>query len=172
MYHYFHDKSHVFVTKLYPLLIKTKISFYMNQSTGSNQTKVLKLAAGYTLIAVTVFFSQNVNAQKYEKWVAPAEAIAQKNPLDGNKEVLADAKKLYVTMCAPCHGEKGKGDGPAAAALNPKPADHSSKSVQAETDGSLFYKMTTGRGPMQSFRTKLTDAQRWSLVNYIRTLKK
>jgi mono/diheme cytochrome c family protein len=144
----------------------------MNQSKGNIQSKFLKLVVGYSLLTGAVFFNQTASAQKYEKWVAPAEAIAQKNPLDGNKEVLADARKLYVSMCTPCHGEKGKGDGPAAAALNPKPADHSSKSVQAETDGSLFYKMTTGRGPMQSFRTKLTDAQRWSLVNYIRTLKK
>ncbi len=144
----------------------------MKQSKGKFQSRFLKLVLGCSLLTESVFFTSNVSAQKYEKWVAPAEAIAQKNPLDGNKEVLADAKKLYVSMCAPCHGEKGKGDGPAAAALNPKPADHSSKSVQAETDGSLFYKMTTGRGPMQSFRTKLTDAQRWSLVNYIRTLKK
>jgi mono/diheme cytochrome c family protein len=124
------------------------------------------------VLAGMIFCSQSSKAQKYEKWVAPAEATAQKNPLDGNTAVLPEAKKLYTTMCAPCHGDKGRGDGPAAAALNPHPADHSSKSVQAESDGSLFYKMTTGRGPMQSFKTKLTDAQRWSLVNYIRTLKK
>ncbi len=144
----------------------------MNQPAVSFKGKFLKLVLSCTLLGGAVFISPVTSAQKYVKWVAPAEAIAQKNPLDGNKEVLADAKKLYVSMCAPCHGEKGKGDGPAAAALNPKPADHSSKAIQAETDGSLFYKMTTGRGPMQSFKTKLTDAQRWSLVNYIRTLKK
>ncbi len=109
---------------------------------------------------------------QYKKWVAPADAANMKNPLDGNTAVLKDAKVLYTTMCAPCHGEKGRGDGPAAAALNPKPADHSSKAIQSETDGSLFWKMTTGRGPMQPFKAKLTDAQRWSLVNYIRTLKK
>src|ERR1700681_4577276 len=60
------------------------------------------------------------------KWVAPKEADNLKNPLVGNSSVLGDAKKLYTSYCAPCHGEKGKGDGPAAAALNPKPADHSS----------------------------------------------
>jgi mono/diheme cytochrome c family protein len=137
--------------------------------TKSNKKRVL---AGCLFISGIFLFTQHSDAQKYEKWVAPAEAQAQKNPLEGNTTVLADAKKLYITMCAPCHGDKGRGDGPAAAALNPHPADHSSKTVQAESDGSLFYKMTTGRGPMQSFRTKLTDAQRWSLVNYIRTLKK
>ena len=144
----------------------------MKETKSCYQKGTLMLVYGCSLLLGSVFITQNVHAQKYEKWIAPADAIAQKNPLDGNTEVLKDAKKLYVSMCAPCHGEKGKGDGPAAAALNPKPADHSSKAIQAETDGSLFYKMTTGRGPLQSFRTKLTDAQRWSLVNYIRTLKK
>ena len=132
----------------------------------------LKVLISCLLVGGCLLVAPTSKGQKYVKWVAPPEAQAQKNPLSGNTEVLKDAKPLYVSMCAPCHGEKGRGDGPAAAALNPKPADHSSKAIQAESDGSLFYKMTTGRGPMQSFRTKLTDAQRWSLVNYIRTLKK
>jgi mono/diheme cytochrome c family protein len=106
------------------------------------------------------------------KWVSPTNACAVKNPQAGNAAGLKDAKALYISMCGPCHGNKGKGDGPAAAALNPKPADHTSKVIQSETDGSLYWKITTGRGAMQSYKTQLTDQQRWSLVNYIRTLKK
>ena len=34
-----------------------------------------------------------------------------------------DAKQMFNSYCAPCHGVSGKGDGPAAAALNPKPAN-------------------------------------------------
>jgi mono/diheme cytochrome c family protein len=105
------------------------------------------------------------------KWVAPADACAVKNPLEGNTAVLMDARKLYVSLCSPCHGYKGKGDGPAASAIMPHPADHSSALVQSETDGSLFWKLTTGRGPMRSYKTELTEPQRWALVNYIRSLK-
>ncbi|HVV55133.1 MAG TPA: cytochrome c, partial [Mucilaginibacter sp.] len=61
-------------------------------------------------------------------------------------------------------------DGPAAVALNPKPADHSSEAVQKETDGSLFWKMSEGRKPMPSYKTMLSEKQRWELVDYIRTL--
>ena len=111
-------------------------------------------------------------AQTKTPWVAPAAANKVKNPLHGNTAVLKDAQKLYTSTCAPCHGNKGMGDGPAAAALNPRPADHTSNAIQSETDGSLFWKMTNGRGAMQSYKTTFTDAQRWSLVNYIRTLKK
>ena len=35
----------------------------------------------------------------------------------------SDAKEMFNGYCAPCHGISGKGDGPAAASLNPKPAD-------------------------------------------------
>ncbi|HEY4967795.1 MAG TPA: c-type cytochrome [Puia sp.] len=105
-------------------------------------------------------------------WVAPKDADNVKNPLAGNTAVLAEAKALYVANCAPCHGEKGRGDGPAAAGLNPKPADHSSVAVQNESDGALFWKLSEGRSPMPGYKKIFTDQQRWELINYIRTLAK
>lgn len=112
------------------------------------------------------------SAQQRAPWVTPKPAQEVKNPWAGDKTALSDAKTLYTTNCAPCHGTKGKGDGPAAAALNPKPADHSSSLIQGETDGSLFWKLSEGRNPMPSYKKILTDKQRWELVNYIRTLAK
>ena len=46
------------------------------------------------------------------------------------------------------------------------------KLMAAETDGSLFWKMTNGRGPMPSWKDTLTDKERWELVGYIRKLDK
>lgn len=103
-------------------------------------------------------------------WVTPKAAEGVKNPVRVNPAGLAEAKTLYITNCGPCHGNKGKGDGVAAAALNPKPADHTSAKVQKETDGSLYWKLSEGRNPMPSYKKILTDQQRWKLVNYIRTL--
>jgi len=37
------------------------------------------------------------------------------------------------------------------------------------TDGELFWKITAGRKPMPSFETKLSEDERWMLVDYIRT---
>ncbi|MEO6832167.1 MAG: cytochrome c [Chitinophagaceae bacterium] len=106
------------------------------------------------------------------KWVTPPAFRSVKNPIAGNAASITSAKAIYTSTCAPCHGKKGRGDGPAAIALNPKPADYTAASIQAETDGSLFWKMTTGRGAMQSYKATLTDQQRWGLVNYIRTFRK
>ncbi|HZE19126.1 MAG TPA: c-type cytochrome, partial [Candidatus Angelobacter sp.] len=36
-------------------------------------------------------------------------------------ELIAKGKALFLVNCASCHGNQGMGDGPAAAALNPKP---------------------------------------------------
>jgi mono/diheme cytochrome c family protein len=106
------------------------------------------------------------------KWVAPKDADKVTNPLTGNTTVIADAKKLYIANCGPCHGDKGRGDGPAAAGLNPRPADHTSASVQAESDGALFWKLSEGRMPMPAYKSVFSDQQRWALINYIRTLAK
>jgi mono/diheme cytochrome c family protein len=105
-------------------------------------------------------------------WVVPPDAAAVKNPVAGDKSVLPAAKGVYISNCAPCHGEKGRGDGPAAAGLNPKPADHSSALIQSETDGSLFWKLSEGRAPMPGYKKIFNDQQRWELIDYIRTLAK
>ncbi|WP_018614877.1 c-type cytochrome [Segetibacter koreensis] len=105
-------------------------------------------------------------------WNIPKEAAELKNPLANNTTGLKDAKVLYTTNCVPCHGAKGKGDGAAASALNPKPSDHSSERVQKETDGELFWEISEGHNPMPEYKGALTETQRWELVNYIRTLTK
>jgi mono/diheme cytochrome c family protein len=64
----------------------------------------------------------------------------------------------------------GKGNGPAAIALEPRPADLSMPMMWEHSDGALFWKITAGRRPMPSFEKRLTGDQRWQVVNYIRTL--
>lgn len=112
-----------------------------------------------------------VQAQS-KPWIVPKEAAEVKNPLPSDAASINMGRTLYKTQCSPCHGDKGKGDGPAAVALTPKPADHTSKALQAESDGSLFYKISEGRKPMPTFKNTLKENQRWALINYIRTLSK
>jgi mono/diheme cytochrome c family protein len=105
-------------------------------------------------------------------WVAPKVADNVKNPMSGNNSTIAETKKLYITNCSPCHGDKGRGDGPASQGLNPKPADHTSVKVQSETDGAIFWKLSEGRNPMPGYKKIFSEDQRWELVNYIRTMAK
>jgi mono/diheme cytochrome c family protein len=46
-------------------------------------------------------------------------------------KVTASGATIYKERCAACHGAEGKGDGAAAATLNPKPRDHTDKKWQA-----------------------------------------
>ena len=125
-------------------------------------------------ILFLIFFLIDVQAAKAQSkpWPVPATSSTLKNPIASDPTTLKDGKALYVSNCSPCHGDKGKGDGPAAVALNPKPADHSSSVMQNETDGSIFYKISEGRSPMPTYKSVLTENQRWELVDYIRTLNK
>ena len=51
---------------------------------------------------------------------------------------VAAAQALFAERCAACHGLEGKGNGPASAALNPKPRNYTDASWQASvTDEQL-----------------------------------
>jgi len=104
-------------------------------------------------------------------WTAPARASRKKNPIPSDADSIAAGKSVYVAQCVKCHGDAGKGDGPSAKDLDPKPKDLSDPKVAGQTDGALFWKITTGRKPMPAFETLISDNDRWNVVNYIRTLE-
>jgi mono/diheme cytochrome c family protein len=110
-----------------------------------------------------------VAAQDTWKECEDGKFKTMKNPQSGAASVAA-GKKAADTNCVTCHGASGKGDGVAAAALNPKPANWTSAKVKGEADGVLFCKMSNGRGPMPPWK-HLPDKERWDLVNYIRSVQ-
>ena len=58
---------------------------------------------------------------------------------------LAAAKKDFVRFCAKCHGNEGKGDGPQADALDPRPRDLTNcTQMKAVTDDTLFTAIKEG----------------------------
>lgn len=86
-------------------------------------------------------------------------------------------KAKYDLLCASCHGNTGKGDGPAAAAMNPKPRNHTDgKYMNALTDKYLFDIIKgggvgVGKSPlMPVWGGQLTDQDITNLVAYIRSL--
>lgn len=125
-----------------------------------------------TLLLITFGFSFSKSILLYTEWKAPESASQVVNPLRGNAKATEEGKKTFTQYCEVCHGAKGKGDGVGGLALNPKPGNFTLEKTQSQTDGALFWKMTEGRPPMASYKTILTETQRWQLVNYIRTFKK
>ena len=83
---------------------------------------------------------------------------------------IAEGRAVFARHCAPCHGERGAGDGPAAASLNPRPPDLRAHHVALHTAGDLFWWITHGKPPMPAFGGTLGDDARWNVVNFLRAL--
>jgi len=100
----------------------------------------------------------------------------------GGAQAKGDAKAgkaKYDQLCGGCHGTSGKGDGPAAGGLNPKPQDHTNgKYMNTLTDQYLFDIIKNGgvgikKSPlMPAWGNTLKDDDVRNLVAYIRSLAK
>ena len=103
-------------------------------------------------------------------WKAPPEAVARQNPIPVTDESIAAGKSIYAARCASCHGDTGDGKGSESGRYATKPADFTdAKVMQAMTDGELFWKITVGNRPMPSFKKRLSEDERWQVIDYIRT---
>ena len=102
---------------------------------------------------------QNPDYQRDPKWQAPAEAASRTNPLAKRPDTAAGGQKLFKRNCVECHGADGSG------LAKKHAADLQLNSVQQQSDGVLFWKISNGnpdRG-MPSF-SKLPELQRWQLI--------
>lgn len=104
-----------------------------------------------------------------DEWRAPARAARKKNPVPAHARSIAAGRAVYVANCLACHGVTGKGNGPAAAALDPKPNDLADPKVWEQSDGALFWKIRQGRPPMPGYKKLLTEEERWNVLNYLHT---
>jgi len=105
-------------------------------------------------------------------WDVPAEATAEKNPLENTPENVQAGAALFEKHCKMCHGDSGKGDGAATQFIKPAPHDFTTAAVRdANTDGDLFYKITTGKRPMPPMARKMSDDERWQVVLFVRSLQ-
>ena len=80
---------------------------------------------------------------------------------------------VYAARCALCHGPQGKGDGPAAAALNPKPRNHTDGTyMNSRTDEDLLTVIRDGKGAMPKWGGILTEDEIQAALKHVRTLAK
>ena len=107
------------------------------------------------------------------KWVVPDKYQKMKNPVAADAASISDGKALWSKHCASCHGKTGLGDGSKTAQLKTQPEDMSKAGLQSQSDGALFFKTSEGKGDMPAFKKKIPDEDDlWSIVNFMRTLKK
>lgn len=92
---------------------------------------------------------------------------------------VAAGKAKFQTFCASCHGAAGKGDGAAAAALNPKPRNLADAAYMKTRNDADLKKVIMDGGPavgksasMPPWKASLKEADVANLIAYIRSLSK
>jgi len=127
-----------------------------------------------TIFGSTIIFFLALSTHGFSQhstWKAPATVDKISNPLKDDPASVLEGKKIYENMCSICHGEKGKGNGVASASLTPHPANFLAPTVRQESDGAIFWKLSEGNSPMASYKSLLSETQRWQLVNFTRKLE-
>jgi DMSO reductase family type II enzyme heme b subunit len=105
-------------------------------------------------------------------------ALAQEQRSTASPQDLEAGKQIYTRKCAQCHGDDGKGDGPAATELFPKPRDftrgvfkiRTTPSGAIPTDDDLFRAVTNGLpGSSMPAWNVLSERERWQAIAYLKT---
>ena len=117
-------------------------------------------------------------ARDATRWDAPEQAKSVKNPLAPSDANLKKGASLFKRYCVPCHGPKGKGDGPVAHYWVQLPKDLADPARQDRlSDGEMFWKLSRGHRQgadvvMPAFAERIPSAEdRWKLVLHVRTLR-
>lgn len=122
----------------------------------------MKRASIVILAGLMLYLAPQLSGQE---WVVPDDQAALSSPTDYTLDNVKRGKELYTLNCKSCHGDPGKNN---PLALVPMPVDIASASMQANSEGALFYKMTTGKGIMPPFESTVAEGDRWNLVHFIK----
>lgn len=126
----------------------------------------ITLLSSFALLSMTV-----IKSHQNDPWEVPSEYQNLKNPYAGIEDDENIGRIVYSKNCKFCHGSKGKGDGPQAKLVETPVVNFTQDSFKNQTDGSIYYKIYTGRKDMPSFEKIITDEEDlWLVINYIKSL--
>jgi high-affinity iron transporter len=112
---------------------------------------------------VTILLNRISSALKLTFDDVPAEAPA-----------LERGRVIYEASCASCHGVLGRGDGPAAAGLNPPVSDLTNgRALEASSPLNFYRRITIGVAgtAMAPFEALMSAGDRWAVARYASTLR-
>lgn len=129
---------------------------------------VVIIAASSTLVAHLRMVSSDPTAsatvRHHPAWIVAGSAEAAPAAAD-------PGARIYGQHCAQCHGAGGKGDGPAAASLNPRPRNHTNGAyMNSRTDAELLNSIRNGKGAMPAMKGQLSDADIHAVLAHVRSL--
>ena len=100
--------------------------------------------------------------------VAAQDAV---NPVAADAASLARGQEIYAQSCASCHGFQGRGDGPLARTMVPRPADFRIHMAEGHTEAQLFDWLSNGvpETAMPAYADELSVEDRWHVIKYLQT---
>ena len=134
--------------------------------------------ASLIVIALVLAAGCGKKADSSSGEAAPTEGSAAATP--SGPSPTEEARTLFNTLCATCHGADGLGNGPGAAALTPKPRNYTDKAWQASvTDDQIKQTIVmggaaVGTSPIMPAQPQLKEKPEVvaALVQIIRTFGK
>lgn len=112
--------------------------------------------------------------QRLKEQIPEEYRLMDRTPVTPTRQSLARGEELYLRLCAACHGQGGQGDGPAAAAMDPRPANFLDLEHSAiYGPGEKYWVIGNGYPAtgMPGFARQLAPGERWDLVNFILSLQ-
>jgi cytochrome c5 len=130
---------------------------------------MIKKITGVLLLFVLLFQICCIAQTPSAGWVVPDDAKSKVCPVLFSPETVKGGETVFNKNCKSCHGEPGKQNW---AKIVPPPGDPASSEFQKQTDGEMFFKVTTGKAPMPTFGNILSPEERWQVISYIRSFNK
>ncbi len=91
------------------------------------------------------------------------------------KDSTADRQRgaeVFATMCKPCHGAGGAGDGTVAQRGFPPPPSLLADNARKIKDGQIYHIITLGQRNMPGLAAQVTRLDRWRVIEYVRSLQR
>ena len=98
--------------------------------------------------------------------------LATSFPLALTPELLARGRERFDIFCSACHDRAGTGNGIVVQRGLKQPPSFHIERLRAAPPGYLFDVITRGFGAMYDLSDKLTPADRWAVVAYLRALQR
>jgi cytochrome c len=109
-----------------------------------------------------------------------AAGAALVNPVPATEQNLISGKHYFTVFCAPCHGEKGDGQGHLVKIekVSGIPSYHGDATssrggnMKDLSAGKIYHTIMYGLNNMGSHASQLSPEERWKVVMYVQQLQK
>jgi mono/diheme cytochrome c family protein len=102
---------------------------------------------------------------------ADSDRLEEKTGRRIDAAMLERGRDRHEIYCAPCHGSDGYGRGMVVRRGFPAPPSYHDARLRAAPDGEIYAAIARGSGRMLSLADRLTPADRWAVVAYVRALQ-